>query len=608
MSGEDKKLTVFEAARQGNLALLRYFIERTAVNLDTGDLNGNTLLWYAVESDDESTLQYLVERVGLNPLKGNTRGVTPYDRAHELEKEKSLAYFQKVCGFTWGEGYHNPIRRGFFPDPSIVRVGEDFYMVNSTFHFFPCIPISHSRDLVHWEIIGYAITNPTWAKIDELDGGRGYWAPDISYCDGTFYITATLRLNEGAKEKRIQMVTSSRNPQGPYREPSWIHEDGIDPSIFHDKDGRKYMLLNRGARILELNADCTRQISEAELLWLGDCRRNPEGPHLIRRGDYYYLFLAEGGTGMGHRVTVARSRILRGRYEPCPWNPILQQTDENAQLQCCGHGMPVELSDGRWYLVYLCLRRSANEYGFCGRETSLDQLEWTMDGWPIVNHKGEPSCFEKIPILLEKQSESNISLNIEAGYPRWKGKDWITPRPLLPEFFKVVDDQLLLRGNGVDLCSKKCRSIWVERQQETNFCASCSLKIIQAEEGESAGLVCYYDENSYIKYGVERYGRNLKICLRSYVGDRYSEEYIQLIDGKTEKITLQLAVNGMARTFSWKGEDGTSQVTAKLQDTKFLASEGLAKGKRFTGATVGMYVSGNASAQFFDWNTVWHPF
>ena len=236
-----------------------------------------------------------------------------------------------------------------FPDPSIVRVGKDYYMVNSSFIFFPCIPISHSKDLIHWEIIGHAVTEPEWASLDELEGGRGYWAPDISYDNGKFYITATYRLNDTGTVYRKQIVVSSEKPEGPYSKPAIIDEDGIDPSIFHE-DGRHYMLLNRGARILELNADCTKQISEAELLYYGDQKRAPEGPHLLKKDGYYYLFLAEGGTGAGHRISVARSKTLMGNYEPCPYNPIMRQMDEGAAIQRCGHGKPVCTQNGEWYI------------------------------------------------------------------------------------------------------------------------------------------------------------------------------------------------------------------------------------------------------------------
>ncbi len=243
---------VFATAEKGAEKRLMEIMELTGTNFDEHDEEGCDVLFYACRGGSLESVRYLIERGGFDPLRSNKRGFTPYDEAALNGQRNVLDYLSSVTGFKYEEGYHNPVQRGFFPDPSCIRVGNDYYMVNSTFHFFPAIAVSHSTDLVHWRIIGYAITNPGWAELGDKDGGRGYWAPDISYSDGRFYITATLRCNEGAEEKRIQMVTSSAHPEGPYDKPAWIHEDGIDPSIFHDDDGRKYMLLNRGARIFEL--------------------------------------------------------------------------------------------------------------------------------------------------------------------------------------------------------------------------------------------------------------------------------------------------------------------------------------------------------------------
>ena len=215
----DKEI-LFRTAEKGDIVRLKEIVEYTGTNLDQRDEEGNDVLHYGALSNHRQTLEYLVERCSFSPLRGNCRGITPYDIAYREKKEVTLEYFREVSGFSYEEGYHNPVERGFFPDPSLIRVGEDYYMVNSSFHFFPCIPISHSRDLVHWKVIGHAITRPEWAELDDKEGGRGYWAPDISYHSGRFYITATLRCNDDSKEKRIQMVTSSTSPEGPYDKPS----------------------------------------------------------------------------------------------------------------------------------------------------------------------------------------------------------------------------------------------------------------------------------------------------------------------------------------------------------------------------------------------------
>ena len=220
------------AAELGDFGIVKYIVEYSRASMNTMDEDHRTILHYAAKSGNLEMNRYLVEKVGMDITAGDRWCVTPYQIAYERKDEKLLSYYKERIGASYEEMYHNPIRRGMFPDPSIVRVGEDYYMVNSSFIFFPCIPISHSKDLIHWEIIGHAVTEPEWASLDELEGGRGYWAPDISYDNGKFYVTATYRLNDTGTVYRKQIVVSSDRPEGPYSKPAVIDEDGIDPSIF----------------------------------------------------------------------------------------------------------------------------------------------------------------------------------------------------------------------------------------------------------------------------------------------------------------------------------------------------------------------------------------
>ncbi len=240
----------FIAAMTGNLDLVRFIVEYSRASMNTVDDRNRNILHYAATSGNVELVRYLVEKVGMSAVSGDVELITPFEIARDMGHAGLESYFESVCGAAYDGMYKNPIRTGMFPDPSIVRVDEDYYMVNSTFIYFPCIPISHSKDMIHWEIIGYAITNPDWAYLDDLEGGRGYWAPDISYHEGRFYIAATYRMNDTGTVYRRQMVVSSDRPEGPYSKPVFLDEDGIDPSIFNDDDGRRYMLLNRGARIL----------------------------------------------------------------------------------------------------------------------------------------------------------------------------------------------------------------------------------------------------------------------------------------------------------------------------------------------------------------------
>lgn len=475
-------------------------------------------------------------------------------------------------------------------------------MVNSSFVFFPCIPISHSRDLIHWTVIGYAITDPAWARLTGLEGGRGYWAPDISYYEGRFYITATYRLNEGGMPQRLQMVTSSEKPEGPYCEPVFLDEDGIDPSIFTDLDGRRYMLLNRGARIFEISGDGREILSEPKLLWYGDNKKASEGPHLLYKDGYYYLFMAEGGTGMGHRVSVARSRSLMGVYESCPYNPILRQCDDKRLIQCSGHGMPVETQNGDWYMVYLCMRVGSAGYGFMGRETAIDPITWTADGWPIVNSLRGPSDRQRKPAL-----ESRVM-----PYPHqdiWG--QWMTVRGVEPGSFARKEDGVLVRGNGRDLNVPGCAPLLLKAQPE--FCFECSGRVaVETEnadaDGWDAGLTCYYDENSYLKLALARRQGKYGILAAEYVDDRYLTEHFTALEEENlpagkgcPVMEFRIVTEDLKRTLYWRqaeGQEGAWRQAAVLEQTAYLSSEGLKKGKRFTGAMAGVYVHGQIAAEF----------
>ena len=618
----------------GNLEMAEFVVEYAIVNLNLTDRAGNTVLHYGVKSGCLELVKYLVERVGSEITQANKRGETPYDVSLQPEKEEIRQYFEEKLGAGETELYHNPVYRGMHPDPAVIRQGEDYYMVNSSFHFFPCIPISHSRDLIHWETIGYAITNPEWARLEKLEGGRGYWAPDISYFEGRYYITATYRLNEEDRPMRLQMVTSADRPEGPYCEPVFLEEDGIDPSIFTDLDGKRYMLLNRGARIFEISPDGKKILSKPRLLWYGENKKASEGPHLLYKDGYYYLFMAEGGTGMGHRISVARSRSLMGVYESCPYNPILRQWDESRQLQCCGHGMPVDTPEGDWYMVYLCTRPGESGYAMQGRETAIDPIVWTSDGWPLVNQLRGPSDLQKMPGISKDKEESGVGAaelcrgESESGVGaaelcRGESKscrdgqifcrdgqgDWLTVRGFVPGTFEKREGELVLQGNGKDLCAPGYACTLLQRQCESYFTVSYQAEV-EAEPGQrmeaewDAGLTCYYDENSYLKLGICQRNGQAGILAAEYVDAGYVTSRFVPMDlwtdsrKKTLQAELKIETENLTRKLYVRGRDKIWRQAAVLENTVYLSSEGLKKGKRFTGAMWGVYVNGKVTGKF----------
>ena len=602
------------AAELGDFPIVKYIVEYSRASMNTMDEDHRTILHYAAKSGNLEMNRYLVEKVGMDITAGDRWCVTPYQIAYERKDEKLLSYYKERIGASYEEMYHNPIRRGMFPDPSIVRVGKDYYMVNSSFIFFPCIPISHSKDLIHWEIIGHAVTEPEWASLDELEGGRGYWAPDISYDNGKFYVTATYRLNDTGTVYRKQIVVSSDRPEGPYSKPAVIDEDGIDPSIFHE-NGRHYMLLNRGARILELNEDCTKQISEAELLYYGDQKRAPEGPHLLKKDGYYYLFLAEGGTGAGHRISVARSKTLMGNYEPCPYNPIMRQMDEGAAIQRCGHGKPVCTQNGEWYMVYLCGRMIGDGYSMLGRETALDPISWTADGWPVVNGLKGPSVLQKkpdLPVWMPKETASvsedgirSVAADAEQTMTAAAGwdKKWMTPRVPEPEGILFLPSGIRIKGSRFPLKDVAARNILLQRQTSFCFRAETGLFIPKLADGQEAGLTCYYDENTWVCLALCK-ADGYYIQVKEHIGEKdiLHEKYMLSDDCAGKKITLKVKTEYLRRLFTFCVEGQEETAAAELPDVFYLCDEGIRMGKRFTGAMTGIYAVAGEQKLYADFS------
>ncbi|MCD7777930.1 MAG: family 43 glycosylhydrolase [Clostridiales bacterium] len=585
---------VYYAAKYGNLEVNRFMIEKTMSKLNMLDDKKRSVLFYAVEGGDLEVCKYYVERVGHSPLTCDIDGITAFEYAKQLGKEDIVKYFEEYCGFKYEEGYKNPIRRGFFPDPSIVRVGEDYYMVNSSFVYFPCIPISHSKDLVNWQVIGHAITNPDWADLEGLDGGRGYWAPDISYYKGRFYICATYRNNDNEKLVRRQMVTSSEKPEGPYDKPVFIDVDGIDPSIFNDNDGNRYMVLNRGASIFNLSEDAKERVSDVTLLYYGDNKKASEGPHILKKDGWYYLFQAEGGTGVNHMISVSRSRELYGLYEPCPFNPIMTYKElHNPYIRRCGHGKPVMTPDGRWFIVYLCGRLLDEKYTVLGRETCLDELVWTPGtdgdgGWPIINKGRGASAFAKYPLkkhLLKDNTDEDFD-----------GKEipsvWYSLRGRNEDTFKIENSRLIIKGGKEELDSTDCGSVLLRRQESFDFTAEADGEIYPAEGG-SGGLTCYYDENSFFTFGIKKEGGKTYVEVWEKIG--YNKKLSRREEISGTGFTFKIITKGLKRSLFINGRS-----VYIIEDTSYLSDEGVELPKRFTGAMVGMYCTGEGSKAEFE--------
>ncbi len=482
--------------------------------------------------------------------------------------------------------YNNPVHRGFFPDPSVIRVGEDYYKVNSTFQYFPAIVISHSRDLVHWEIIGHAITKSEYLDLSGILDSRGIWAPDISYYKGKYYIFATLRHNDENIPMRSQLVMTSDKPEGPYSKPAVLPVDDIDPSHFIDDDGRHYMVIAPGACIVPLSDDCTKVIGEKVQVWPGTGERCPEGPHIFKKNGWYYAMVAEGGTGYGHGISIARSKDLYGPYENCPYNPILRQTDPEALIQRSGHGKLVETQNGQWYCMYLCGRRNGGNYTTIGRETALDPVIWTEDGWFIINDK-RPSLEQEMPGLPMTVYEQNGFYDFKKGS---LSLDWEWVRNPDDSKWRFTDKGLRLYVCKGDLYDTAAKNILVRRESELSYNAETKLTFVPESINDKAGLTCYYSTSTYIRF--DRCSKGIELVINRNMG----EEEIALVHYDGAEVYLRVEVRGLTRRFLYSvdGIDWTEVNT--LENCIYLCDEGVPNDrKRHTGTLVGIFALSDES-------------
>jgi len=574
IGAEEKSLLVRTAAEAGQCAMLRFLFEYHHLYSTEPDDLGRTLLHTAASSGDAETVRFAMDVLGFDPLCGDLHGVTPLDLARQAGNQSAFRLLSSRLGFVPEQGYRNPILRGCHPDPSILRVGEDYYLVNSTFVFFPGLPVYHSRDLVHWEEIGHAVEKMETSGLAGLPGGFGYWAPDISFFRGRFWVVATLRRN--TKPYRLQMITSAADPRGPWDPPKFLPLDGIDPSLFTDDDGQRYILVNPGAMVAQIS-ETGDLLSGPRMISLGSVRIKPEGPHLLRKDGWYYLFLAEGGTGKGHMETVLRSKGLYGPYESCPFNPILSKKNPLSPIQRTGHGKPVQLPDNRWYMPYLC-NRPVEGMTLMGRETALDPVTWTADGWPMVNELKGPSCLQALPF---PDSSGNPD-PCEA---------YISPRND-PKSFMLSGSPTVRLRCGADPASTAPCSLLLRRQKESSLLQSVRIDMSQAAEGDIGALTGYYDEQSFCLFGLRKEKNGCSLILTEQIGD--SRKTSILASQVTQEALLSVRGEGLERHLLLESE------TAAVIRTEYLCDEGLPNRKRFTGAMYGLAAIGSGIVSFHE--------
>lgn len=496
----------------------------------------------------------------------------------------------------------NPVMAGFYPDPSVCRVGEHYYMVHSTFAYFPGVPIFRSENLADWEQIGNILNRDSQLPLTGCRQSEGIFAPTIRYDQGLFYMITT---NVSAGTSGGNFIVTSKTPEGPWSEPYYLGEEakGIDPSLFFDTDGSCYYIGQREKSGAEYDGDCEIWIQklnlqtmklEGEAVPVLDGFQKyavwPEGPHLYRKGDYYYIIHAESGTAFHHSVMAARSRTLFGPYEYCPSNPIIthRHLGRGYPVTCVGHADLVDDGNENWYMVLLACRPQKG-YTLLGRETFLAKVVWE-DGWPVVN----PSVGR-----LEENFEIPGSGNTVRVCEVFRNYTF-DREDMPPEFLSLRNNRsrimslsehegyLRLYMRADTLKSLGEPAYLAVRQQHQYYTAETELDLCFGRGGGCAGIALMQDHENHVR--AECFREESEEGFRIIQSVQGHETILSSIgDRITGKVYLKVSVYGLHAEAWFKSQDNWRLLSSNI-NMKSLSTE-LAGG--FTGCTVGMFASGD---------------
>jgi xylan 1,4-beta-xylosidase len=511
--------------------------------------------------------------------------------------------------------YDNPILPGFYPDPSICRVGEDFYLVNSSFAYFPGLPIHHSRDLVHWRQIGHALDRPSQLPLDKARITRGLFAPTIRHHRGTFYVACTNVENGG------NFIVSASDPAGPWSEPYWLPDaPGIDPSLFFDDegsggDGRAWYCGTRAAPegerypgnwevwLRELDLGTLTLKGEARGIWRGALRDCiwPEGPHIYRKDGWYYLVAAEGGTGFDHAVSVARSRSLEGPWIGKSANPILthRHLGKGSPIVNVGHGDLVDDPNGGWWMALL----GSRPYGGCsnlGRETFLVPVDWE-DEWPLpCPGSGRIEASFPAPVLPSFEAEPESSRDDFDGSslaPRW-----VSLRVPASTFSSLAERPGFLRLGLLPATPREKGTVSYlgRRQRHSSWSIRARMEFHPSANGEAAGIMLLQSED--FQYRLELAREEGETVLRVIVADGGPDRTLARRAFAGYGVVLEAEARGQDLSFRAGSVADALETLVPRADGRILSTE---RAGGFVGTTLGMFAtsaggpSGNAAD--FDW-------
>lgn len=486
--------------------------------------------------------------------------------------------------------YNNPVIKGFYPDPSVCKVEDVYYMVCSSFQYFPGVPIFESKDLINWTQIGHCLTRESQIQLGKVSSSGGVFAPTIRHNNGRFYMTTT----NDTTHQNFYVWTDDIYSE--WSEPIFVDQGGIDPDLYFE-DGKAFFMSNgqddngiSGIVQCELDIETGSKLSPSRTIWQGAGGRYLESPHLYKINDRYYLMAAEGGTEYGHMVIYARGDSTSGPFEAYPHNPVLTNRNLGGyELQGVGHGDLIQDHEGHWWILHLGFRQTGQylTYHHLGREVFLTPVTFDEDGWFTAGHNGTTlSCFETDRIsnhVIQQEKKIFTFENMD-----WK-LDWGYLRHPATENYLLESDKITLKGTAVTLDIPESPTFIGIRQRDFNAEISCEVSLTQGE----AGISLYMDENHHYDLAVRKTETGYQVIERLNIGDIKSVEYEADL-GSDNHATL--IIRASHERYSFLIYTNGKEILLGTAQTRYLSSE-VAGG--FTGVLIGLYAYGEGSMAEF---------
>ena len=485
--------------------------------------------------------------------------------------------------------FRNPIIPGYHPDPSITRVGDYYYLINSSFEYFPGVPMFKSKDLINWQQIGDVLTRESQIPLKGASSWLGIYAPTIRYNDGTWYMITTNVGNGGNF-----MVTASQ-PEGPWSEPIWLKQQGIDPSLFFE-DGKCYMCSNPEDAIwvCEIDPKTGQQLSESKKVWQGDGGRYPEGPHIYKKDGYYYLLISEGGTELAHSLTIARSKNIYGPYESNPANPLLtncSRLGQTKQIQGTGHGDLLQAKDGSWWMVFLAYRNFGGSYHHLGRETYLAPVEWKEGEWPVVNNGMPADTLMTANSSFLGKDTSRFSMDVHGIDPAAPG--WLYIQNPITSNYKFDKSSVTLSPHGT--LDKNERPTFLGRRQSAAK-MTVETEIALPKGGAKnmdckAGLTVYQINDGRFDLYVDKDGVHVGGRIKSLEVNNNGTD--RDLPANAKKVALRISSDGNMYNFFCSTDGGDWQELSR-QNCSLVSTEVVGG---FTGVILGMFTEAESTGK-----------